>query len=254
MNNFDLTGKVAIVTGASSGLGKQFALSLAENGANVVVAARRVEKLQEVAGQIEALGRQCLVCECDVTNEESIIKTVNDTVAKFGKVDILVNNAGVAASGATEDMKLEDWQKVINTNLNGVFLFSKNVIKQMKKQNYGKIINIASIAGFVTFEGMAVTAYCASKGGVVNFTRALSSELGGFGITVNAIAPGFFPSEMTQAFEKDPTMLKYVESRTSINRWGKDGELNGSLLYFASDASSYTTGQIIAVDGGWLAE
>jgi gluconate 5-dehydrogenase len=254
MNIFDLTGKVAIVTGASSGLGKQFAIVLANYGANVVVAARRVEKLQEVSKEIEALGKQCLVCECDVTNEDSIIKTVNDTVAKFGKVDILVNNAGVAFSGATEDMKLEDWQKVINTNLTGVFLFSKNVIKHMKKNNYGKIINIASIAGFVSFEGMAVSAYCASKGGVVNLTRSLSGELGGNGITVNAIAPGFFPSEMTQAFEKDPTMLKYVESRTSINRWGKDGELNGALLYFASDASSYTTGQILAVDGGWLAE
>lgn len=255
MNNiFDLTGKKAIVTGASSGLGAQFAKALAGQGADVAILARRFERLQTLAEEINAMGVKCIPVQCDVTVESQVEEAVNKIAAEFGQIDILVNNAGVAGVGATEDLPLEEWNRVITTNLTGVFLVAKHVARKMKEKNVGSIINISSIAGFVSFEGMSVAAYGASKGGVVNLTRNLASEWGKYGIRVNSIAPGFFPSEMTQAFVEDPNMLAYVKSRTALDRWGKEGELNGLLIYLASDASSYTTGQNIAVDGGWLAE
>lgn len=255
MNNiFDLTGKKAIVTGASSGLGAQFAKALAGQGADVAILARRFERLQTLAEEINAMGVKCIPVQCDVTVESQVEEAVNKIAAEFGQIDILVNNAGVAGVGATEDLPLEEWNRIITTNLTGVFLVAKHVARKMKEKNVGSIINISSIAGFVSFEGMSVAAYGASKGGVVNLTRNLASEWGKYGIRVNSIAPGFFPSEMTQAFVEDPNMLAYVKSRTALDRWGKEGELNGLLIYLASDASSYTTGQNIAVDGGWLAE
>jgi NAD(P)-dependent dehydrogenase (short-subunit alcohol dehydrogenase family) len=251
---FNLKGKVAIVTGASSGLGTQFAKALAKQGATVVIVARRVEKLEKLAEEIKQLGVDCLPIMCDVTEEDDIKTAVEGTIKEFGKIDILVNNAGVASTGPTEDFPVEEWEKVINTNLTGVFLFSKHVGKHMIENKYGKIINISSIAGFLGFEGMSTAAYSASKGAVVNLTRALADEWGKYNIYVNSIAPGFFPSEMTQAYTDNDQFTGYVKSRTSLDRWGKDGELNGALIYFASDASSYTTGQILPVDGGWTAE
>lgn len=251
---FDLKNKKAIVTGASSGLGVQFAKALAEYGADVALLARRFDRLQSLAQEIEKLGVQALPIKCDVTSEQEVENAVKLVEEKFGKIDILVNNAGIVNSYPTEDLPLEEWNKVINTNLTGVFLVAKHVARVMKKHKSGSIINIASIAGFVSFEGMSVAAYGASKGGVVNLTRYLASEWGKYGIRVNAIAPGFFPSEMTQGLIGNPQILAYIQSRTALDRWGQDGELNGILIYLASDASSYTTGQIIAVDGGWLAE
>lgn len=255
MNNiFDLTGKKAIVTGASSGLGVQFAKALAGQGADVAILARRIDRLQTLAEEINAMGVKCLPIQCDVTVESQIEEAVNKVANEFGQIDILVNNAGVVGVGATEDLPLEEWNRVITTNLTGVFLVAKHVARKMKEKNTGSIINISSIAGFVSFEGISVAAYGASKGGVVNLTRNLASEWGKYGIRVNSIAPGFFPSEMTQPLVEDPNMLAYVKSRTALDRWGKEGELNGLLIYLASDAASYTTGQNIAVDGGWLAE
>lgn len=251
---FDLKNKKAIVTGASSGLGVQFAKALAEYGADVALLARRFDRLQSLAQEIEKLGVQALPIKCDVTSEQEVENAVKLVEEKFGKIDILVNNAGIVNSYPTEDLPLEEWNKVINTNLTGVFLVAKHVARVMKKHKSGSIINIASIAGFVSFEGMSVAAYGASKGGVVNLTRYLASEWGKYGIRVNAIAPGFFPSEMTQGLIDNPQILAYIQTRTALDRWGHEGELNGILIYLASDASSYTTGQIIAVDGGWLAE
>ncbi|BDQ04822.1 MAG: short-chain dehydrogenase [Candidatus Dojkabacteria bacterium] len=253
-NIFDLTGKKAIVTGASSGLGVQFAKALARYGADVAILARRKERLEKLAEEIQSMGRKCIPIQCDVTVESQIQQAVKQVEQEFGKIDILVNNAGVVSAYPTEDLPLDEWNRIIQTNLTGVFLMAKHVAQVMKKHGTGSIINISSIAGFVSFEGISVAAYGASKGGVVNLTRYLASEWGKYGIRVNSIAPGFFPSEMTQAFVDDPNMLAYIKSRTALDRWGKDGELDGLLIYLASDASSYTTGQNIAVDGGWLAE
>ncbi|GIW57400.1 MAG: short-chain dehydrogenase [Candidatus Dojkabacteria bacterium] len=251
---FNLTGKKAIVTGASSGLGVQFAKALARYGADVAILARRKERLEKLAEEIQSMGRKCIPIQCDVTVESQIQQAVKQVEQEFGKIDILVNNAGVVSAYPTEDLPLDEWNRIIQTNLTGVFLMAKHVAQVMKKHGTGSIINISSIAGFVSFEGISVAAYGASKGGVVNLTRYLASEWGKYGIRVNSIAPGFFPSEMTQAFVDDPNMLAYIKSRTALDRWGKDGELDGLLIYLASDASSYTTGQNIAVDGGWLAE
>ena len=255
-NIFDLSGKKAIVTGASSGLGVQFAHALAAFGADVALLARRVDRLEALTNQIEETYHvRSIALKCDVLSELEIESSVNAALKEFGQIDILVNNAGVASSCPAEELSLEEWNRVISTNLTGVFLMSKHVVaKSMKNTLKGSIINIASIAGFVSFEGMSIAAYGASKGGVVNLTRYLATEWGKYGIRVNAIAPGFFPSEMTQPLLDSPEMLAYIKSRTTLDRWGRDGELNGLLVYLASDASSYTTGQIIAVDGGWLAE
>jgi gluconate 5-dehydrogenase len=253
-NYFDLKGKSAIVTGASSGLGVQFAKALANQGADVAIVARRLDRLEALAQEIRSMGVKCLAVQCDVTDETQVEAAVVKVEAEFGKIDILVNNAGVLTLGPAEDFSLEDWNKVITTNLTGAFLCAKHVGKRMKARMYGKIINISSIAGFLGMEGLTTAAYSASKGGVVNLTRALSDEWGKYNIYVNSIAPGFFPSEMTVGMTDNPDMLAWIKSRTSLDRCGQDGELDGALIYFASDASSYTTGQIICVDGGWTAE
>ena len=250
---FDLSGKIAIVTGASSGLGYQFAKALSAAGATVAIAARREDKLESLKNEIESSGGKCLVLKCDVANEDDIKNAVEKTINEFGKIDILINNAGTASQGNAEDMDLAEWNRVLSIDLTGIFLFAKYVGKHMIENKYGKIVNTASIAGLVAFDTFATSAYSTAKGGVVNLTRALAAEWGKHNITVNAIAPGFFPSEMTQAFTEDPNMLAYVKSMTALNRWGKDGELNGAMIYLSSDTSSYTTGQIIAVDGGWTA-
>jgi len=250
-NIFDLSGKVAVVTGASSGLGVQFAYGLADAGADVGIWARRYDKLLATKLEIEAKGKKCVAVKCDVTQEKEIVAAVEETVKRLGKIDILVNNAGVSAIAPAETMTEADWDKVLNTNLKAVFLVAKNVGQQMIKQKYGRIINTASIYGLVGNNAFTVVNYHASKGGVVNFTRALAAEWAKYNITVNAIAPGFFESEMTRAVISDQSFLSYVKGNCPMQRIGKQGELNGALIYLASDASSYTTGQTIAVDGGW---
>jgi len=250
---FDLTGKVAIVSGASSGLGVQFAKALAGQGADIVIVARRMEKLEMVKKEIESMGKKCLAIQCDVNNEGEIKKVVEQTIKEFGKVDILVNNAGVSAIAPAESMTEAQWDQVLDTNLKSVFLFSKNVAPQMIKQQYGKIINTSSMFGLVGNTAFPVCNYHASKSGVVGLTKALAAEWAKHNITVNAIGPGFFESEMTATAIHTPQFEGYVKMNCPMQRIGKAGELNGVLIYLASDASSYTTGQIIAVDGGWTA-
>jgi gluconate 5-dehydrogenase len=252
-NLFDLSGKLALVTGASSGLGVQYAKALAEQGADLVLLARRVDKLEQVKGEIEAMGKQCLAIKCDVTIEGEIIAAVTQAVAKYGKIDILVNNAGTSAISPAESMTEADWDKVLDTNLKGVFLVAKNVGAQMIKQKYGKIINISSMYGLVANAFFPVCNYHAAKHGVVGLTKALSAEWAKHNITVNAIGPGFFESEMTSGAINTPQFKQYVNISCPMKRIGNVGELNGILIYLASDASSYTTGQTIAVDGGWTA-
>ena len=251
MSYFNFDGQNALVTGASSGLGRQFALALAQAGANVALAARRQERLTELAQEIQNLGRQSLVLPMDVTNEQQIAAGIAMIKQSWGKLDIAVNNAGTSNAAPAEEMTLEDWQKVIDVNMTGVFLTAKHAAGLMKEYNYGRIINTASIYGLVGNSSFTVANYHASKGAVVNLTRALAAEWAKYGITVNAIAPGFFPSEMTEAFFADEGFKQYVAAYCPMKRAGQDGELNTALLFLADQGSSYVTGQTIAVDGGW---
>lgn len=253
MNLFDLTDKVALVTGASSGLGNNFAKVLAAHGADVVVAARRVERLEALAEEIRKTGRRCFPVQCDVSKEDDIIKMVESVLNEFGKIDILVNNAGNAYIAPAEEHSLDGWNNVVDVTMTGVFLVSKHVGKQMIQQKYGKIINTASMYGLVGNSFFPVASYHATKGGVVNLTRALAAEWGKYNITVNAIGPGFFPSEMTAEAFGTEDFQNYVKANSVLGRPGKEGELDGALVYLASDASSYTTGITIPVDGGWTA-
>jgi len=248
---FNIEGKVAIVTGASSGLGRQFALALAREGAKVAILARRVEKLEGVKAEVEALGVECLAAKCDVTSTESIQAAVAAVMERFGRIDILVNNAGVGFAEPAATQSDKTWESVIDTNLNGVYYVAREVGKVMIEQKYGKIINIGSIHSTVAMLGSPITAYCASKGGVAMLTKAMANEWAQYGITVNAIGPAYFESEMTDQVINTDAFGMAVKMYCPMGRVGKAGELDGALVYFASDASSYTTGQLLTIDGGW---
>jgi len=251
---FDLTGKIALVTGASSGLGIQHAKALAGQGAKVAIVARRLERLEAVKAEIEAeFGVEVLARTCDVLDVAQIKETVAAVKGRFGRIDILVNNAGTARGVSAEEQADEDWKAVIDTNLNSVYFFAREVGKVMKEQNYGKIINMGSIHSAVAMRGLKISGYCASKGGVLMLTKDLANEWAPFGITVNAIGPAYFESEMTEAVFHDAAFQEVVRESCPMGRAGRPGELAGALIYFASDASSYTTGQILWVDGGWTA-
>lgn len=254
MSIFSLDNKVAVVTGASSGLGVQMAHALARKGAKVAILARRLEKLKKVAADLKSQHQtEVLSLECDVTQEEQIKSAVDQLMDKWGRVDILVNNAGVGGMGAAAEMSLSDWQQVVDVNLSGVYLCSKLFGQIMIEQKYGKIINIASIFGRVGNTAFPVAAYHATKGAVVNLTRALAAEWALHNITVNAIGPGFFESEMTATIKDNQEANQFIVGNTPLGRWGRTGELDGALLLLASDASSYITGQTVYVDGGWTA-
>ncbi|MDR2336497.1 MAG: SDR family oxidoreductase [Candidatus Nomurabacteria bacterium] len=248
---FDLSGKIAVVTGASSGLGVEFAKALAARGADIAIVARRMEKLAETQKMIEKMGRKCLALKCDVLKVAEVKKTVATIKKHFGRIDILVNNAGVAKARPSHEHPDEDWHVVVDTNLTSVFYMCREVGKIMIKQNYGKIINLGSIHSHVAMHGLPLTAYCASKGGVLMLTKALASEWAKHHITVNAIAPSYFPSEMTGAVIDTPDFKQVLQAYCPMGRVGNPAELSGALIYFASDASSFTTGQILAIDGGW---
>lgn len=250
---FDIKGQTAIVTGASSGLGVTFAESLAEIGINVVIAARRYEKLVKVARELSRkYNVRVIPVKTDVSQEEQVISMVKTAVENFGSLEILVNNAGIASLSPSVDMSLKDWKKVIDVNLTGVFLCARTAAREMIKRKYGKIVNIASIYGVVG-DVFPTAPYYASKGAVINLTRALAIEWAPYKINVNAIAPGFFPSEMTTPIFQDEKSLKYILSRTALGRTGEPLDLKAALIYLASPASDYLTGQTIFVDGGWTA-
>ncbi|MDR1625213.1 MAG: SDR family oxidoreductase [Spirochaetia bacterium] len=250
---FDLKGKIALVTGASSGLGVQFAKALAGQGADLAILARRQEKLDAVKKTIEGMGARCLALKCDVLKNEDIKAAVAKAKEHYGRIDILVNNAGTARSKPAESQSDEDWGAVIGTNLNSVYFVAREVGRVMIEQKYGKIVNIGSIHSSVAMASSSLNAYCASKGGVLMLTKALATEWAKYGITVNAIGPAYFPSEMTDAVMGNPNFLNTVKTYCPMGRPGREGELDGALIYFASDASSYTTGQLLSVDGGWTA-
>lgn len=249
-NYMDLTGRVAIVTGASSGLGYEYCKAFAENGAKVAAFARRKERLEKLKEEIRAMGGECLAVPCDVGDEEQVIAGVQQVVDTFGKIDILVNNAGMMAYCPTVELTLEKWQRVIDVSLTGYFLMARECAKNMIENRYGRIINTASMYGHIAAKDHPILAYNTTKGAVPNFTRALAQEWAKYNITVNAIGPGEFPSEMMQF---DETALAELKKRCPVGRPGKIEELCGQLLLFASEGCAYTTGQTIYIDGGWTA-
>lgn len=248
---FDLTGKVAIVTGASSGLGVQFAKALARQGANVAVVARRIEKLKDVKAEIESFGVKCLDVKCDVAKVDDIKAAVTKIKAYFGNIDILVNNAGIGLFGPAESQSDDLWETMISVNLNAVYYFAREVGNVMIEKGYGKIINVGSIHSTVAMTGLPISAYCTTKGGVEMLTKALANEWAKYNITVNAIGPAYFPSEMTNDIIRNDDFKEVIKTYCPMGRAGREGELDGAIVYFASDASSYTTGQLLTIDGGW---
>ena len=250
---FKIKGQTAIVTGASSGLGVCFAETLAERGVNLVIAARRYEKLAKVAENLaDDYNVKVIPVQTDVSQEDQVINMVKTAVEKFGSLEILVNNAGIGALSPSVDMPLEEWKQVLDVNLTGVFLCARTAAREMIKKNYGKIVNIASIYGAVG-DIFPTAPYYASKGAVINLTRALAIEWAPYKINVNSIAPGFFPSEMTESVFQDEKAMQHILSRTPLGRTGEPLDLKAALTYLSSPASNYVTGQTIFVDGGWTA-
>ena len=246
---FDLTGKTAIVTGTSRGIGVEMAEALAEAGASLMLCARRERELGERVAEFRARGFTVEAKACDVSKEEDIKAVIEAAIKKFGKVDILINNAGTSWGAMPEEMTRAAWQKVIDVNLTGCFLFAQAAGREMLKQNSGSIINIASIAGITSSaNGPFYAGYVASKAGLIGLTRELATSWGRRGIRVNAIAPGFFHSRL--ADKVIDIYERAIQENNAIPRIGESGELKGATVFLASDASSYITGQTIVVDGG----
>ena len=251
MSLFNLTNKVALITGASSGLGLHFAKVLARQGANVAIAARRMDKLETAAKEIAHLGVRCIPIQCDVSQEQEIKELVNTVTTTLGTIDILVNNAGVAKGAPSVDISPSDYDYVLNVNSRAVFLLAREAAKVMLPKKYGRIINIASMYGLVGNKFSPSASYHVSKGSVVNMTRALAAEWSKQGVTVNAICPGFFVSEMTEKLISDEAFMTFVKNSCCLERLGNLEELDTALVFLAANTSSYITGQMIVVDGGW---
>lgn len=251
---FELKNRVAVITGASSGLGKQMAEAFAMQGATLVLLARRIERLQEIKEELEKkYSIKCLAVKCDVTNTEDIINAKDVVVKQFGKVDILVNCAGASKNNGVLNMSDEEWDFTIATDLTSVFKMTRAFAAIMKENNYGRIINIASIYGLVGNKAMDTVAYHSSKGGVVNFTRAVAAELAKYNITCNAICPGYFETELTKEVLNTKEFQEHAKQTVPMGRYGKFGELNAGAIFLASDEASYVTGVILPIDGGYTA-
>lgn len=250
---FDLKGRVAVITGASSGLGKQMSKAFAEQGADLVILARRIERLEALKEELEKKGIKVLPIKCDVTSSEDIENAAKLAEKEFGKVDILVNCAGSSKDAGVLDMTDDEWDFTIATDQTSVFKMTRAFGNIMKKNNYGRIINIASMYGLVGNTAMGTIAYHSSKGGVVNFTRAVAAELAKYNITCNAICPGYFETELTTAVLNTPEFTAYMKQTVPMGRYGVEGELNPAAIFLASNEASYVTGAILPVDGGYTA-
>lgn len=247
---FDLTGRVVVVSGASSGLGEQMTYAYAEQGADLVIMARRIEKLEEIAEKLRAKGTKVLCIKCDVTDSEQVNAAAEKAEQEMGKVDVLVNCAGYNIPRGVLDTPDEEWNLILKTDLSSVFFCSRAFGRIMKKNGYGRIINIASMLGMVGSMVLPACTYHATKGGVINFTRSAAAEMGKYGITVNCICPGIFDSELTHERLMRPEILNFTKASTPLQRYAQPGELNAAAVFLASDEASYVTGVILPVDGG----
>ena len=250
---FDLKGRIAVITGASSGLGKQMAYAFAKQGADLVILARRIERLEELKKELEKYNVKVLPIKCDITSTEDITNAANLAEKEFGKVDILVNCAGSSKDKGVLEMEDEEWQFTIDTDLTSVFKVTRAFANIMKKNNYGRIINIASMYGLVGNDEIPTIAYHSSKGGVVNFTRAAAAELAKYNITVNCICPGYFYTELTTQVLDTEKFQDFAKTHVPMKRYGKEGELNPGVIFLASNEASYVTGAILPIDGGYTA-
>ena len=245
---FDLSGKVAIVTGASRGLGQYFGRALARAGADLVITSSNLSSLDKFREEIESMGRKALPVELDVCNYDSIQRMVETAYEEYGKIDILVNNAGCNVRKPALDITWDDWNTVLDTNLRGSFFVAQAVARKMIPRLYGRIINIGSVTSVFGYAG--ITPYCASRGGVKQMTMSLADEWGRYGITVNCLAPGWFKTEQNKVLYENKKWVEYICDRIPLKRPGQPDDLDGAIVFLASDESKYITGQIILVDGG----
>jgi gluconate 5-dehydrogenase len=245
---FDLSGKVAIVTGTSRGLGQYFGRALARAGADLVITSRELSGLQEFRAEIEKLGRRVLPSALDVRNYESIQRMVEGAIAHYGKIDILVNNAGCNVRKAALEVTWEDWNLVLDTNLRGTFFVAQAVARHMIPRKYGRIINIGSVTSVAGYAGLGP--YGASRGGVKQLTMSLADDWGPHGITVNCLAPGWFKTAQNAVMYENKEWVDYLSDRIPLKRPGQPTDLDGAIVFLASDASEYVTGQTLLVDGG----
>ena len=253
LEKFRLHNRVALVTGGSRGLGKAMALALVEAGGGVALTSRNLTQAQSAAAEIEtATGQMCRGYGCDVADPEQVEATVSQVVADFGRVDVLVNNAGINIRGAIETLSLDEFEAVQATNVTGVWLMCRAVAPFLKAQQYGRVINMGSILSLVSIADR--TPYAASKGAVMQLTRTLALEWAPYAITVNAILPGPFGTEMNQSLLDDPEKYQAFVDRIPIGRWGELDEIGGLVVFLASEASSFITGTGILIDGGWAAQ
>lgn len=248
---FNLKGRVAVISGASSGLGKQMSKAFADAGADLVILARRIERLEELKKELEETGVKVLPIKCDVTSTEDINEAAKKAEEEYGKVDILVNCAGSSKDKGVLEMEDDEWSFTMDTDLTSVFKMTRAFGNIMKKNNYGRVINIASMYGLVGNTEIPTIAYHSSKGGVVNFTRAAAAELAKYNITVNCICPGYFYTELTTAVLDTPMFQEFANNHVPMKRYGKEGELNAGVIFLASDEASYVTGVILPIDGGY---
>ena len=251
---FSLEGKVALVTGAGRGLGRAMALALGQAGSDLALVSRTEDELMEASEKVNCLEakRKVLLFPTDLALTNEIPRLVENVLAQFGRIDILVNNAGRNIRGPAKNVAVQDWDAVVDLNLRAAFFIAQAVGRVMIREGYGKIINTASLSSFIGLPNMV--AYCASRGGIAQMTKALGVEWAQYGVRVNAIAPGYFPTKQTQSLFEDPNRKEWILSRIPMGRTGDaDKDLSGVVVFLASPASDYMTGQTIVVDGGWLA-